>query len=332
MFEKKILFPVGAGTLCEKTTMKIVDAFDLLQSPPKPISYLLEGLIPIGTCGDLFGAPGDGKSSLTLDLLLTVASGKGIWNGLQCASGNVVILGGERSDVDSFQRDLHRTGKSGISRGSLTMPQSESGDSAIWIWNRDSNNWELTSWGHRVIEYLHKIKPVMTVFDTTMSVARGSDLLNNPQQYLLGEVMRSLTKLIQTTSISISHTNQSSSREEINWRLKYLSRSGGNGLPGSLRWLAGLSRLRPEDSLAKKLSLVSDAKKHWLIALGVSKNNEMPKPHWTSETPGIFQLNADGSLKLIMDGREVRGRLQDDFVSSKVYKSSIKEYPSDDDF
>jgi RecA-family ATPase len=199
--------------------MIITDAYDLLQTQPKSINYLVEGLLPLGSCGDLFGAPGEGKSSLTLDLMKAIASGVGQWHGLRCASGTVVILGGERTNIDAFQRDLHRSGKHKIDKRALLLPQAESGQSAIWEWNKEYQQWYMTKWGKEISDWLMLTQPVMVVLDTTMSVARGSDQLNNSQQYDLGDVIRRWTQTLNTTAISISHTNQASFRDQVDWRL-----------------------------------------------------------------------------------------------------------------
>jgi hypothetical protein len=58
--------------------MKTIDAADLLAAPPQPISWAVEGLMPIGTVGDLAGPPGAGKSTLILDLATAIASGDGV--------------------------------------------------------------------------------------------------------------------------------------------------------------------------------------------------------------------------------------------------------------
>lgn len=296
--------------------MKIIDAHNLLKTKPKQINYLIDGLLPSGTTGDIFGPPGEGKSSLTLDLALTVAAGTGTWHGLRCAAGGVVILGGERSNIDAFQRDLHRAGgKRDIDPGSLVLPQSDSGEEALWDWDKRNGLWKQTEWGVAATEYLKASQPALVLLDTTMSVARGGDQLNNPQQYDFGSTLRLWTQQLNTTTLTISHTNQASAKDDIRWRLNYLSRAGGNGLPGSLRWMAGLSRLRSTDVFAKAVGLEDRANKEWLVCIGVSKSNEMPKPAWSADYPAIFEMTQEGSLELVLDGLEVRDKC--DGISTK---------------
>jgi hypothetical protein len=286
--------------------VNLVDAADLLASPPKPIEYLIDGLLPSGTCGDLFGMPGAGKSTLTLDLLTTLASGVGNWHGLKCAAGAVAVIGGERKNADAFQRDLHRGRNKNIRAGQLLAPSPASGDNAIWAWEKRAEQWRLTGWGQDLTAFLQHEKPVLVCLDTVMSIARGSDLLDQPQQYALGETIINWTNTLKTTSLTVSHTNQASHQQEVDERLNYLSRAGGNGFAGAVRWMAGLSRLRGSDTLSKKLGLVERASNERLIAAGASKHNEMPRPYWSHMYPSIFKLEDHGGLTLVRDGREVR--------------------------
>ena len=288
--------------------IQIIDAAALLTTPPPPVQWLVEGYLPLGTVGDMSGPPGEGKSTLSLDLALAVASGTEAWYGLRCASGRVAILGGERSGVDAFARDLHRTAQARtIDAGRLLMPADNVGECPpLWAWDRQLNTWMPTAWGATVTEWLAEAQPALIIIDTLMSAALGCDQLDNPQQYALGrEVQRWARSLGKPTVLSISHTNQASAKDSLAWRLHYLSRAGGNGLPGALRWVTGVSQVRPDDELAQTLGLAEQAAHHRLIAIGSSKHNEMPAPAWSHEHPAIFELRPDGGLLLVRDGQTV---------------------------
>lgn len=288
--------------------MKVLDAHALLSLPATPIRWAIEGVLPEGTVGDIFGPPGEGKSSFVLDLALSISCGSGTWFGLKCVSGPVVILGGERSGVDALGRDLHRvmrTRKPGP--GKLLFPsEGDRGCPQIWVWKRRESRWGLTTWGEELTEWIKGVRPVLIIIDTLLSAANGSDLLNNPQQYELGTTIRQWSQYIGgPTVLTVSHTNQASNRDSLESRLHFLSRAGGNGLPGALRWVAGVSRLREDDPLARSLGLSKRAADLRLLAFCVSKYNEMPPPVWGAERPSIFEVSAAGELLLINDGREI---------------------------
>lgn len=286
------------------SAIQIIDGAGLLEAPPPKIEWAIEGLLPVGTVGDIFGPPGEGKSSLTLDLAIAVSSRAGVWYGLPCIAGPVVLLGGERSGIAAFARDLHRASQGrNVDPGMLVLPQNEHGDCPpMWAWDKHSDQWATTPWGKRVNEWVLAIKPVLMIIDTLASAASGSDIVNQSQQYSLGVAIRQWAKMLgDPTVLTISHTNQASATQELAYRLHYLSRAGGNGLPGSLRWIAGVTRLR-----GGEMDMVPgghdydprDPVKRY-IAVGVSKNNEMALPVWTPERPAIFQMTTDGSLALV---------------------------------
>ena len=294
--------------------MILIDAATVLASPPPQIRWSFEGLVPEGTDGDEAGGPGVGKTTITKSMVLAVASATGNWFNLKCTAGKVMLLGGECSSSDSFSRDLHRSiGNKKIDPGMLHLAKNDKykkDADYIFHWNRD--DWELTDWGQEVTDQLVATPHAMVVLDTTLSVCRGYDPLNIPQQYSLGTTIRSWgDKLGDPFILSLSHTNQASNSEQLDQRLSYLSRAGGNGLPGSLRWLAGVSRLKQSDKLASGLKLAKQAENDWLIAFGVSKANEMPRAVWNDNHPAIFQIRLDGQLVMLMDGKEVKERLSE---------------------
>lgn len=280
------------------------DAADLLSKPTQPIGWLVDGILPTGTVGDVFGPPGEGKSTILLHLAMTIATDAGNWFGCRCASGRVAILGGEKSSEGAAARDLHRVWRGrGIEPGQLKISQQ---DEPLWRWDRLVQGWVLTEVGQQETASLAVFQPVLVLLDTTMAVAAGGDQIDNVAQYSLGKTIQRWARDLGGASVlGVSHTNQASAKESAAWRLNYLSRAGGNGLPGALRWLAGVTRIRPDDDLAKLLGLEDEVARKKLVAFGVSKNNEIPTPTWNPHAPAVFEIKEDGSLLLVRDGREV---------------------------
>lgn len=287
--------------------IKIADAAELLARPPRPIEWLVRDLIPLGTAGDVFGPPGDRKTSITLDLALAIASGAGAWYGLPIISGPVVLLGGERSGRDTLARDLHRLAQGRVLEGGMLLsPADDDGECPpIRAWNRERSGCDETVEGREISARLADCKPVLVIIDTVLSVTSGGNIVDVDQQSKLGRAIRRWTRQLGTTTLTISHTNQARARDPLELRLNWISRQGSSGLPGAVRWLAGVSRLREDDKLARFLDLADDVAHRRLIAIGVSKHNEMPRPAWSDRHPAIFEMPPDGSLALVKDGREV---------------------------
>jgi hypothetical protein len=138
------------------------------------------------------------------------------------------------------------------------------------------------------------------VIDTIGSLVAGLQEVDNDQQRQLARHIRA--EASGMTVITVSHTNQASTKEALDWRLHYLSRAGGNGYPGAIRWSAGVTRLQESDAgkIGDRLTSVeiADAK---VVAFGISKHNEMPQPSANNHTPILFEIKQSGELVLIAD-------------------------------
>ncbi len=291
--------------------IQVIDAHALLAQPERPIEWAIDGLAPTGAVMDVFGPPGAGKTTLLTDFAMAWAAEAGQWHGRAIQGGPAVILGGERTDRGALQRDLRRTHRPSPEAGALTLPVDKAGDCPpIWAWDRraldGAGAWRLTPWGAEVTDWLGGAQPKMVIIDTVISAAAGCDLLDQPQQYMLGLEIRQWAKRIGATlTVTVSHTNQASAGQDFKARLDYLSRAGGNGFPGALRQTAGLTKLMTGLDAALAAACGLDKSDESLFLFGFSKHNETPRPDWTNHAPAIFTQRT-GQVEMVMSGEAVR--------------------------
>jgi hypothetical protein len=314
------------NTETKNPTVTLIDWADFKPTPP-PVDWLVEGILPAGVAGDVFGPPNAGKSSLVYSLAVHIAAGSPTWFGRTIKNGRVVVVGGEHSGRDAHWRSAHRF----ISEVDLPSGQLFTIDQTpILKWHkgytsdRTQEGWHYRQsaigkglnhpGGEAIIEKIAELWPALVIFDTTLAVAEGCNQLDNPQQYALSEFMqkRIVPALHGSTVITISHTNQASSSMGLSRRLHYEARAGGNGAPGAFRWMAGLTRIRNAEDCAALGDVIDakDVKRRSFFAFGVSKHNEV-RPAWTSESPAVFEIMDDGRILMAASGEEVKKAQED---------------------
>ena len=271
---------------------------DLLSQRPPEISYLVDKLIPVGTLGDVSGPPGDGKSTILLSLASAVSVGEP-WFGFRTTQTPVAWVSGEASGGDAIARDLHRLRVSKESDIMFILP-----DEPLFRFDRPAARWITTAEGGGVFQRMRDAGVGFAVIDTIGSLVAGLQELDNDQQRQLARHIKSETVGITTTTVS--HTNQASTKESLDWRLHYLSRAGGNGFPGAIRWAGGVTRLQESDTgkIGGRLTSVEIAEAK-IVAFGISKHNEMPQPPVNNFTPMLFEIKPSGELVLIADPNAV---------------------------
>lgn len=278
--------------------MRQVHSCELLATPAKPVSYLVDGLLPLGTLGDVSGPPGDGKSTILLSLADHVSRGAS-WFGCATRQMPTAWITGEASSEDAIQRDLHRLKASADADITFFLPEHE-----MFRFDRTAATWVTTAEGATVLQACRDAGIGFVIIDTIGSVCAGLQEIDNDQQRQLARHLR--RELSGMTALCVSHTNQSSTKDDLDWRLHYLSRAGGNGFPGAIRWAAGVSALRESDAKALGERVTEDdIASARLVALGVSKHNEMPRPSWNNGSPAIFEIKQTGELVLIAGGDAV---------------------------
>lgn len=273
-------------------------AAELLAKQPPPIEWLVAGLLPVGTLGDVSGPPGDGKSTILLSLADHISRGAP-WFGIATKQTPVAWITGEASSAAAIQRDLHRLHAAPDADIQFLLPEGE-----MFRFDRQVGSWITTAEGAAILQRCRDADIRFVVIDTIGSVCAGLVEIDNDQQRQLARHLRG--ELAGMTAICVSHTNQSSAKETLDWRLHYLSRAGGNGFPGAIRWAAGVTSLKPDDVAVLGERVTRDEiTQARIVAFGISKHNEMPRPAWNNITPAIFEIKQDGQLVLLADGEAV---------------------------
>ncbi len=276
-----------------------VDAFDICQQPLSPVEWLVDRVFPRSGAGTVDGPPDSGKSSLIVNLAATIANGGGGWFGQDCLSGPVVVLGGEKSSRAVWRRDFERLGK--VARtGSFFIPEL---DGPLWKWDRREGVWIKTPSYAEAVRGIKRIKPVLVVGDTIMRLGLGIDVTDIAQQAALGLELEELAAEAGCLSLTIGHTNQSSTKESLSWRLHYLSRAGSNGLPGVLRYCFAVTRIHKADieknGEIEEMFSPEEVSFRKLIACAVSKGNEIPPAAWTNNDPAFFEIMPSGQIMML---------------------------------
>jgi len=277
-----------------------IHAKEIRSRPAVEIDFLAGDFLPRGAFMDISGPPGEGKSTIALHLLAHVSCGEP-WFGFKTKATPVAWVSGELSNDTAFRRDLDRLdAPSEIDLCLVTLP---TGHAAKGMFTWSGEGWSTTKIGHQIICHCRHNHIGVIALDTIGSLVSGLREIDNDQQRQLARHIRSETEGL--TVISISHTNQASMKDDLSWRLHYLSRAGGNGYPGALRVAAGVSRLQEQD--VKKINgrvSVDRVMKSKIIAFGFSKSNEMPTPVASNFTPMIFEITKNGQLVLISSAND----------------------------
>lgn len=279
--------------------MKVFHSRELIARPPKPVRYIVEVLLPesLVPC-DISGPPGAGKSTIVLSMVEHISTGKK-WFGRNVQQRAVAWISGEASDEDAITRDLLRLQADPESDITVIFPERE-----LFRWNKKEGRWEVTEEGEKVLEYCKSRGIGLVVIDTCGSVCAGLVEIDNDQQRQLARMLR---RVVGLPCITISHTNQSSAKEPLPWRLHYQSRAGGNGFPGAIRWAAGVSILQSQDAqeLGGRITK-EEIEQSRLVAFGASKYNEIPCPKdCNNHNPMIFEITPTGELTLVAEGGAV---------------------------
>ncbi len=206
-------------------------ADELLQKEFPPLIYAVESILPQGVA-ILAGSPKSGKSWMSLDMAIGVATGGICMSGLRCSPGDVLYIGLEDSQRRMKSRMELLTAGSSPNLERMECQTIESG----WIGGETGLEW-MQDWASIVDE------PRMVVVDTLRKAEPHLDESRN--QYIAEqEVMLRYKRFADRNDLTVlllHHNNKSN--DDGDWMNKF---SGSKGLTGGADTLMYIDYTRGE--------------------------------------------------------------------------------------
>lgn len=178
------------------------DYINIKSRPRVVVRPLIDGVLPAVSVGMLFGAPKAGKTFVTLDLALSVATGKQ-WNGhpAKLNAGPVIYVAGEghkglRYRVEAWEAERSTI----IGRGRIRFT-----DAAINF--GDGNALAALQ---RDLDAL-PIKPSLVVVDTLFRATVGANVSDQEQMSKFWQVCERISRHYGCTVLVVHHTSKSES-------------------------------------------------------------------------------------------------------------------------
>lgn len=176
----------------ENTELKLISAEDLQKKEIPPLKWLVNGLLPEGLI-ILGGSPKSGKSLLSMNLSLSIATGIKSLFAFETQKGNVLYL-----SFEDGERRLQKRLNSISSGLMIGKPPSN-------LFVPDSTNFpDLNEQTIRLIERLVKEKQIsLVVIDTLGSAISGESVSKNYSYMGDYQMMRNFQKLATRNGISV---------------------------------------------------------------------------------------------------------------------------------
>ena len=254
------------------------------QSELPPLDFVLPGLLP-GTFGLLVAPGGTYKSSVALDMAISLAVGRPAAGGLFSAPkpGKVVFLAGEESDrlLAERLRTMVRDGEQvspALHENLILLPMS--GESCT-----------LVSGGRPTALY-DELKAVcggarLVIIDPVRRMHDGDENASSDMTHFV-VAMEQLARVSGAAVLGLHHANRASSSDAGS---QHAAR-GSSALVDGARWQMNLSRM---DEKTASSMMVSEAERPHYVAVDYAKTNYLsPRPRcWLKRQPdGGFALAA----------------------------------------
>lgn len=258
-------------------TLQKLDIDWALNSPLPPLDFVLPGLLP-GTLGLLIAPGATGKSTLTLEVALSIALGRPVAGGLFPAPkpGKVVVLAGEESGRVLAERlrpmlDLTEQASPLLAENLALYPMSGMSSTLVE--------------GGCPTQLYAELKDAcvgarLVVVDPLRRMHTG-DENSSADMTSFVVVMEQLAKATGAAILGVHHANRASNADGASQN----AARGSTALVDGARWQVNLSRM---DERAAQSHFIAETDRVNYVALDFAKTNYLaPRPRcWLKRQPG----------------------------------------------
>ena len=262
-----------------------MDVLEALRTPPPPMRWLVEGLIPLGVPGALVAKPGCGKSQVSLDLGLSVALGIPLLGQSAPDPMGVVYLSMEDPE-DEMHRRLVRIADRLVpetdalaardqlgQRLKVLLPDHRLGSEALAL---QRNRHALVAAAQQF-----QVPCGLIVLDTQNALFPGEENSSRDVGSFWGEC-QALAQETGATVLVLHHLRKSGERAEaksLSERLSPENLRGSSAIEGRARFVLVATPLSPGEAASVGLE-PSQAHGEDLVILAAAKVNGGPKGRW----------------------------------------------------
>lgn len=271
---------------------------DMLDAPPPPREWVIDGLVPQGTAVALAAGGGTGKSYLTLQAGFAIATGRRFLGFDVPKPGTVLILNAE-DDRSEIHRRVSAIANRARQDGELDNYEEEAVKKNLRVLSLVGKNNRITdvdSKGVRRTDFKDRLRRMVDGRDMRLIVIdpisrfRGGDENSNDHMTHFVEAVEAIREELGTTVMVVHHFSKQGLRNGTAMSASDLR--GGSGLLDGVRCALAMATM-PRDMASNYGLAEDDAKMHVRID-GVKANYGEPwEGMWLKRAEGGVLVKAD---------------------------------------
>lgn len=304
-------------------TIEDVRCGDFLESAPAPVDWLLRDSLASGSLGILVADGGAGKGHMALQLGLSVATEIPFLDGLYevLKHGKALILAGEDSR-DTLHRRVYGMARELVApdayryvaeqlRENLLVKSLTGADTRLV--SLDGSNLKATPGFSDLLKSCETIPDLRLVVLDPLSRFYAGDENNTPQATYFCSLLERIEDETGANVLISHHMNRAHGSLKGEAAMTQHALRGATGFTNAARWQLNLAY--PAENELRKLNVLDEDARHYVIGRVVKKNEGPPEKHfYLKRSRGGVLRHADLSKNLKAEDRVILDRIKEAII------------------